>query len=282
MHFTKHFQDLFEVPPLALLQPMSHCCSRSTGSSVGGFLTKGQKLFMTNYRDGLKASKITFFEGSYQWCSAQTDWMYSVCSAGASFIFPIHSHTQLPPKNQNKTKIKQTNQDVKFSKMSLHSRGWSCPTARRAWAMCVSGISMLSLPIHSDQSQAPSSTTPAVSAVTFWLQAPGLWKLWMKRRRRRKGWTKPRAHSWVHSSEIKHHTGVHGLVTRQKFSQSTVHLWTNAFASPHLFPNIFPLHETLSTDDWLWNTAMHYVWVWIGTCILANHSFSLGSMKLQE
>lgn len=187
-------------------------------------------------------------------CPDRLDVLSVLCRS--QFYFQIHSHTQMPPKNQTKTKIKQRNQDSKFSKMPLHSRGWSCPTAMRVWAMCASGISLLSLPIHGDPSWPPSSTTPAVSAATFRLQAPGHWQLWMKKRRR-KGWTKPRAPSWAHSSEIDHQTGVHGLITHQKLSQSTAHLWTNDFASPHLFCNIFPLHETLSTDDWLWNTAVH-------------------------
>lgn len=83
-------------------------------------------------------------------CPDRLDVLSVLCRS--QFYFPIHSHTQLPPKKQNKIKIKQRSQDGKFCKMSLHSRGWSCPTALRTWAMCASGISMLSLPSHDDQS----------------------------------------------------------------------------------------------------------------------------------
>lgn len=75
---------------------------------------------MTNYRDGSKASKITFFEGSYQWCSAQTDWMYSACSAGASFISQFILTHNSPKKqtkpNQNTKQRNQTSLEDKFSK----------------------------------------------------------------------------------------------------------------------------------------------------------------------
>lgn len=86
-------------------------------------------------------------------CPDRLDVLSVLCRS--QFYFPIHAHTQLPPKKQNKIKIKQRSQDGKFSKMSLHSRGCSCPTAMRTWAMCASGISMLSLPSHGDQSPLP-------------------------------------------------------------------------------------------------------------------------------
>lgn len=73
-------------------------CSESAGSSVGGFLTQGQKFSMTNYRGGLKARKILFFENSYQRCLAQTDWVYSACSVGVLFWSQFYSliHSQTP------------------------------------------------------------------------------------------------------------------------------------------------------------------------------------------
>lgn len=156
-------------------------------------------------------------------CPDRLDVLSVLCRS--QFYFPIHSHRQLPPENKNKTKIKQTNQDRKFFKMSLHSRGWSCPTAMRARAMCAFGISMLSLPIHklfyhpcSVSSHILASSTRTLAAVDEEEEEEGV----------------DQARGSQLSTQLRDKAPHRGP-------------WPDY--TSHLFPNIFPLHETLSTDD---------------------------------
>lgn len=241
-------------------------CSESAGSSVGGFLSQGQKFSVTNYRGGSKARKILFFESSDQRCLAQTGWVYSVCSVGvlfwSQFYSLIHSHTPLallcthpnpppPPK-----KIPKPNKETRMTSPLKHLCIAEDGPAPQPWGNepCV-GLPMQHLTSTvTPLPPAPSSTAPAASVDRFGLQAPGHWQLWRKKGR---GWTMPRVYSWVYAAladKTQHKGSWPGLQTRSSL-KPPVHLWTNDFVSPHLFPNISPLHETLSTDDPLWNSA---------------------------